>query len=77
MTHPEGLPNSREIKNPITEADIELQSIEIDNEEERARRILAREAINPEQVEYVARMLVATGQKDDKDAKPKNHEDIS
>ena len=72
MIHPEGLPDSREIQTPITQAEIALQGFELDDIELhgiRAKRELAMRAIDPDQIEFAARLLTAIQPGDDKDPK--------
>jgi hypothetical protein len=60
MIHHEGRPLSDSINGPITEAEIALLKVRLDNidlEHERRDRLSAAEALDPETVAYAARIL--------------------
>jgi len=63
MTHPEQQPPSDHSRGPITEAEISLQRVELDNMDEklaRDKRRAERDALEPAAIEYVAQMLGQT-----------------
>lgn len=67
MIHSEGLPKSENTQNPITEAEIVKQAVELNNADERARRerSLGVEATRPEEIEFMKHTLLAESHPDD------------